>query len=243
VPHAVPGASPIDRATQLLNPANSPVQAGVAPTAATEKRVSPLDTAGDNNQMLHPDAAHKLNDLRYGADQETKDFEPARTQYDQAFNADQQLKQVNGLYKRLYEETNGFSGRLHRAVNPHAIATATGAAGTGIGAFFGGIPGAIELGSVGTAVGEGLGHGIKEMTNTGKNQEYDADLESLKGIISASLKNRGDMTVEEAVQKYAPTERDTEEQAMKKREGFKKFIVDHVDKGILSLHGMLLSKE
>jgi hypothetical protein len=219
--------------------------AGIPSPGKEPTKLNPLDTVGDNNNILHPDAEHRLNNLRYGAPKDRQDFEMARSQFDQAFNADQQLKQVNGLYKRLYGETNGLSGRLHRGVNPHAIAAGAGGVGTGIGALAGtmaggagAIPGGIAGASIGTALGEAAGHGLQAMTNSGKNQEYDRDLEALKGIISASLKNRGDMTVEEAVQKFAPTDRDTAEQAMKKREEFKKFISSHIDKGIISLHGI-----
>ncbi len=218
---------------------NAPVQAGL-PSSGSEgpQKPNPLDTAGDNNQVLHPDAEHRLNALRYGAPRDRQDFETARAQYDQAFNADQQLKQVNGLYKRLYGETNGLWGRMHRGINPHAIAAGAGALGTAGGMIAGGPAGAVAGGTALGALGEGVGHGLQAVTNTGANQEYDRDLEALKGIISSSLKNRGDMTVEEAVQKFAPTDRDTPEQAMKKREAFKEFITSHIDKGIITLHGI-----
>jgi hypothetical protein len=237
-----PTSSPqIDRAKELLSN-NSPVLAGIPSSGSTQEKpkISPLDTIGDNNQILDPNAQEKLTDLNsFNPSADTTAIQKA---HDQAFDVDQQLKQVNGLYKRLFGETNGASGRMHRSINPHAIAAATGAIGTGAGLLYG-PPGAIAGGTVGAGLGEGLGHGLKELTNTGKNQEYDADLETLKGFISAGLKNRGDMTVDEAVQKFAPTERDTEEQALKKREAFKEFIVDHVDKGGLARHGMLLKKK
>ena len=198
-----------------------------------------------NNALLIPKADSILAD-RTKHDYYQKD--PAvstklREEYDQATKTDEQLAQVDPLYDQMYKNVKegGLWGRMHRGLNPNALGAVGGGLGTAAGALGGGLfgagvgalPAAAAGAGMGTGLGESIGYGLKAASNTGSNQEYDRNMETLKGIISAALPGRGDMFVDEAAQKYAPQDQDTPEQARKKREDFKKFISDHSKNGTL----------
>lgn len=208
-----------------------------------QKEIPKLGGNSNNNSSLVPNAENLIkNKQKYDIYAKNPAMSgDLQKSYDQQVKIDQQLKQVDGLYDKLYSERGGLSGRIHRGLNPHAIAAGTGAIGTAAGAIagapmagIGAVPGAIGGGTIGTAVGEGIGHALEAATNTKENQSYDADLQSLKGIISAALPGRGDQFVEEAAKQFAPTSQDTPKETIKKREAFKQFIVDHANNGILS---------
>ncbi len=236
----------------------SPVQAGIPHSGSSldEDRAKPLGGTSRNNSQLKSGSGSSLKSLQK-FDIFAKDPSRAhdlQTQHDQQIKVDEQLQQVDELYDKLFSETNGLSGRMHRGINPHAIAATTGAIGTGLGALggaaasgplagIGAVPGGIAGGTIGTAAGEGLGHSLQTLTNTAANQRFDADMESLRGIISASLPGRTTDFVNNAAERFAPTSQDSPKDVIKKREAFKQFIVDHASNGILKQYGLLKDKQ
>ncbi len=171
--------------------------------------------------------------------------------YNQQLKVDEALGRVDDLYDTMYSETNGLSGRIHRGINPHAIAAGTGAAGTIAGGIVGGlpsmgvgtVPGAIGGGTIGAGLGEGIGHGLQAVTNTDANAKYDTDYATLKSMIAAALPNRGDALVEELARKYAPTDRDSKAGAIKKREALKADLVQLSHNGPLQQVELIKGKK
>lgn len=244
-PRGPQGASNTDDSDARDNAAYASVVGKGKNTESTKDPEAPaLGGESSNNSTLVPGHKAMLQKLQK-FDIYSKN--PARADglqiaYDQQVKVDQALSRVDKLYDTMYSETNGLNGRIHRGINPHAIAAGAGAIGTAIGGTLGAagtmglaaIPGALGGGSIGAGLGEGIGEGMQMMTNNDANGKYDTDFATLKSMIAAALPGRGDGLVEELARKYAPTDRDSKSGAIKKREALKADLVQLAKDGALT---------
>jgi hypothetical protein len=158
-------------------------------------------------------------------------------QYDGATQADKGLAQGMEAFDRLVEETGGISGRIHRGLNPNAVA----GVGAGLGAATQALGVPLPLGvGVGSAIGEGLGQAIKAGTNTSSNRQYDSDQTQLIGALSSALKgtNVGSDVIEEVAKKNSPESGDSAETLATKKKNLQHFIRSHVNTSLLKVWGL-----
>lgn len=190
------------------------------------------------SHVLAPDAVEHFKRLAY-TPKAKEDLAAIQHQYNNAVQADKALADINNTFSKLSAETGGLSGRVHRGINPHAIAGVGGAIGTGVGAMAGGI-GALPGAGIGAAIGEGAGHAIQAITNTDKNRAYDSDKTALLGYVSSALKgtNIGSNQIQEVVDANAPEAGDTPELVGKKLKNIKEFILNHTDTSLLKTWGL-----
>lgn len=192
-----------------------------------------------DNHILAPDAVQKFKNLAY-TPKAKEDLAAIQSQYNQATQAEKGLNDVRGKFSQLASETNGVSGRIHRGMNPHAVAAVGGA----LGLAAAGIPSfglAAPAGAAGgAAAGEALGHGIQSMTNTNANRTYDSDKTALLGYLSAALKgtNIGSGQIQEIVDNNSPESGDSPKLLAKKEQNIKDFILNHTDTSLLKTWGL-----
>lgn len=220
--------------------ANSTVNGGSAGGAQEgDKKEHPLQ-----GNILSPSAAQAFKGAQFSPYLKDK-MGALQGQYKNALQADKALNSVNDTFNNLINLSNegGISGRIHRGINPHAVAAVTGGIGAAAGAPLFGV-GALPAGAAGTAIGEALGHGVQGMTNTTTNRGFDSEQSSLKGYISSALKgtNVGGDAIDDIVSKNSPEYGDSDRELAHKLKTIREFIQNHTDTDLLELANMTNKK-
>lgn len=211
---------------------------GLNNSTSTQASVNKSPQDYYESHILAPNAIQHFKNLAY-TPKAKEDLAAIQSQLNQATQAEKGLQDIDGTFSKLNAETNSISGRIHRGINPHAVA----AIGAGIGA----IPGSIIPGAgtaagaaLGAGAGEGVGHVIQAMTNTESNRAYDSDKTALLGYVSAALKgtNIGSGQIQEIVDANSPESGDGPQTVQKKLKNIKDFIINHTDTSLLKTWGL-----
>jgi len=187
-----------------------------------------------NSSILVPNAEKLLTSAKYNPI--IKDQYPElQRQYNQALQAEKNLKQLNEEYLGWINDVNeaGVLGR-GRGLIPHAVAGAAGA--TTAAATHSPL-----LAATATAVGKGVGNAGKEAINRDIDRRIEARKERILKLIGTAVKgtNLGSGDLNHIVEASAPiygNERKTNALGLK---GLRDAIINSVDKGMLSQAGML----
>lgn len=188
---------------------NSGTKSGMSNAPEQEQQF----TATPPSPILRQDADDLMNRLNRSGDPAIqKDLPKIQEQFTQARQLDEAMPQIAAAYNRMVKERNGLSGRIHRGINPNAIA----GVGAGIGATAGGlgfgvptagagaIPGIAMGATEGGAAGKAIGETVKAMTNTAENRNYDKDKAAMLTYLSGALKNVGVGQLQEILESNLP---------------------------------------
>lgn len=215
---------------------------GSAPQSGQTGPIQNISAPAGNNAQAPSDRERDFTILKPGAAEEVDRLikydssipEVTKTkmasQLTQASQAEKSLKQLRAKFAHLINGANegGYSGRINRTISPHAL----GALGAGIGTLIN--PGAGTV--AGGAIGEGVGAGIRQLTNTDINRRFDSDKSNLFSFLSSAVPGRGSEKIQEIVDRNTPEYGDDDRTLDRKLETIREFIINHTETDALKGH-------
>lgn len=193
----------------------------------------------NDSTILKPGAEARLSQmLKFDHTIPDADKQKMSEQMTQASQSQKSLSDVDDTFERLVAGSRkaGWSGRIHRTINPHILAGVGTAAGAALGSIIPGAGTAIGAG-VGGTLGEGLGQSASALTNTDTNRQFESDKSRLAGVLSSAVP-RGSEFIGRLLEDNTPEYKDDTATLKRKLGAIKEFIMNHTETDALKRHGL-----